>query len=107
MRSGKDDPGCQQLEQLYKTGQVQFEEIAHHTVGTGASQKKSTLYLAKILSSVGKTPCDLLATPPGNPPGSTCRLIAKGVSEADQIWDIYLMNCHYGPPCAFLERLKT
>jgi hypothetical protein len=95
-----DGDGCEQLEQLYKDGDVVIEELAHTSID--AKKKSSSLHLAKIASSLGKSPCDYLKTK-----HSTCRLIAGSVpDENGKLWDFYLMNCHYGPPCDFFEKMN-
>jgi hypothetical protein len=86
------------MEKLYKDGDILIEELAHTALE--GSTKSSTLYFIKILSSLGASPCDYLKTK-----HSECRLIAKGVPQDGKVWDLYLMNCHYGPPCEFFETL--
>lgn len=91
--------GCKELQRLKDAGDLDTELLAHTSAGEKDSTlKPSTLHLVKIASSIGKSPCEYLAKP-GNPCPPTCRLIAKGVTDNTNTWDIYLMNCHYGPPC--------
>jgi hypothetical protein len=91
--------GCDELQELYDNGDVILEELTSTTHG-GPGAKTSKLFLAKISSSIGKSPCDYL--PKGN---SSCRLITKNVPESGKTWDYYLMHCHNGPPCDFFEDL--
>jgi hypothetical protein len=97
--TNREAQGCDALKKLYDDGDIIFEELAHATHG---SSKKSTLYLVKIASSVGKDPCSYVKAQ-----NSDCRLIVKNAPdpEVGKNWDYYLMHCHYGPPCTFLENI--
>src|SRR4051794_14165498 len=87
--------GCKELKKLVDDGDVKFDLLTR--TSHGDEQDYSSLHLVKILSSVGKSPCDFLG------PQTHCRLLAKNVAEEGGQWDLYLVNCHYGPPCAFLQ----
>lgn len=100
-KGGKESIQCLKLKELHKKKLIHIEPLAHTSAGKDKTFKPATLHLVKILSSLGKSPCDYLA---GTSCPPTCRLVTKGVSDKGKTWDIYLMNCHY-PPCAFFERL--
>ena len=103
----KESSGCRALEELKRDGKLRKPELlAHTTAGEDSSSfKPSTLHLVWIETSVGKSPCEVLKRA-GDPCPPTCRLVATKVPDeerAEITWDIYLMNCHYGPPCDLFE----
>ena len=98
MSKAEQTKGCGELKKLYEDGNILIEELAHTALEEG--KKSSVLYFIKIISSLGKTPCEYLKTK-----HSDCRLLASSVPEKGKVWDFYLMNCHYGPPCIFFESL--
>ena len=99
----KESTGCQQLQKLKDDGDLDLESLAHTTAGADDKTfKPSVLHLVKIASHLQTSPCEYLKKP-NDPCPPTCRLIAKGITDADNTWDLYLMNCHSGPPCDLFE----
>jgi len=94
----EEDEGCGALQQAQNDGNIIFRKIL--SIPIPGSPATHDIYYVEILSSLGKTPCQYIPTT-----RSTCHLLKQGVSAGGKIWDLYLLNCPFGPPCLFLEDL--